>query len=58
MNPFNVLVIGLCVVLCVIALSATEEPNPNDMYCDMVQVYKDTGGVYGWPAYKGEEVCK
>ena len=28
-----------------------------DIYCDMVQLYKDTKGEAGWPAYKGESVC-
>ena len=28
-----------------------------DIYCDMVQLYKDTKGEAGWPAYKGEKIC-
>lgn len=29
-------------------------------YCEMVALYKDTRGEYGWPDYKGtyEEECK
>lgn len=31
-----------------------------DPYCEMVAVYKETGGRYGWPDYRGNaaEVCK
>jgi hypothetical protein len=28
------------------------------MYCEMVQLWKDSNGQKGWPAYQGEEVCK
>lgn len=27
-------------------------------YCQMVELWKSSGGENGWPAYKGEEVCK
>ena len=27
-------------------------------YCEMVQLWKDTDGQYGWPAYNGEGTCK
>lgn len=23
-------------------------------YCEMVQIFKSSGGEYGWPPYKGE----
>jgi hypothetical protein len=28
-----------------------------DIYCSMVEQYKQTNGEGGWPAYKGEAVC-
>ena len=28
-----------------------------DIYCDMVDLYKQTNGEAGWPAYKGEKIC-
>jgi len=28
-----------------------------DLYCSMVELYKDTKGEAGWPAYKGEAIC-
>jgi len=31
-----------------------EEDIQRQHYCDMVQIYKDSGGQYGWPAYDGE----
>jgi len=27
-------------------------------YCEMVQIYKDTNGEAGWPAYEGERQCR
>jgi hypothetical protein len=41
-----------------IALSVSEDPNPDEEYCDMVDLYKQSNGENGWVAYKGEEVCK
>lgn len=31
-----------------------EEQAQRDLYCEMVQIYKDSNGQYGWPAYDGE----
>ena len=28
-----------------------------DLYCSMVDLYKQTNGDVGWPAYKGEAIC-
>ena len=30
------------------------------LYCEMVQIHKESNGNYGWPDFKGiaEEVCK
>ena len=44
--------------LAVAALCATSDPNPEAEYCDMVRIYKESNGAYGWPAYKGEEICE
>lgn len=46
----------LSAVLVVNTLDKRSEANERDLYCDMVQQFKDTNGQYGWPAYKGE--CK
>lgn len=35
-----------------------EEQRQVDEYCSMVELFKQTNGEAGWPAYKGEEVCR
>lgn len=35
-----------------------EEQRQVAEYCDMVQLFKDSNGQAGWPAYNGEEICK
>ena len=49
-------IVLLSAVLVVNSLDKRSEANERDLYCDMVQQFKDTNGQYGWPAYKGE--CK
>ena len=54
-------VIGLLVVL-VIAMGLVgtddyeEAKRQEQLYCDMVQLWKQTNGEHGWPAFNGE--CK
>lgn len=33
---------------------------PVDPYCEMVTIYQQSGGQYGWPDYRGNynEVCR
>jgi hypothetical protein len=57
MKPSNVIIAGLIIIICGGVLSTTEDPNPDNEYCDMVELYKQSNGENGWPAYKGEEVC-
>jgi hypothetical protein len=57
MNPSNVIIAGLIIMICGGVLATTEDPNPDDEYCDMVDLYKSSNGENGWVAYKGEEVC-
>lgn len=45
-------------VLILWGIGSTEDPNPDREYCEMVELYKQTEGVLGWNAYKGEDVCK
>lgn len=26
-------------------------------YCDMVEIFDKSGGEYGWPPYRGREIC-
>jgi len=35
-----------------------EAVSQNADYCEMVQLYKDTQGESGWPAYQGEDQCR
>jgi hypothetical protein len=47
------------IVLLIIGLSCAgseqaEEEAQRALYCEMAQIYKDSGGQYGWPAYDGE----
>lgn len=43
-------------VLC-LALVLTGKPEQQaeyNHYCEMVEIYKDSGGEYGWPPFRGE----
>jgi hypothetical protein len=35
-----------------------DEQRQAAQYCEMVQLWKQSGGQAGWPAYDGEEVCR
>ena len=35
-----------------------EERRQTVQYCEMVRLWKQTGGQAGWPAYDGEDVCR
>lgn len=32
----------------------SEEQLQRDHYCEMVEIYEQTGGEFGWPAFDGE----
>lgn len=32
-------------------------PEPVDPYCEMVQIYIDSKGEFGWPDYRGNGEC-
>lgn len=54
-------VIGLLAVLvvamCLVGADDYEEAKRQEQhYCDMVQLWKQTNGEQGWPAFNGE--CK
>ena len=34
-----------------------EQMNQAREYCEMVDLYKSSGGENGWPAYQGEDIC-
>jgi hypothetical protein len=39
-------------------MDVQEEERQHAEYCEMVQLWKQSGGQAGWPAYDGEEVCR
>lgn len=45
-----IFVVGLSMAGC----EQAEEQAQHDLYCEMVQIHKDSNGQYGWPAYDGE----
>lgn len=42
---------------CMVATFAAGQPDDLEqqraLYCEMVETFKNTGGEYGWPDYKG-----
>lgn len=52
-------VLGGLAVLGLISLGNVIDGQPDDLeqqralYCEMVETFKNTGGEYGWPDYKG-----
>jgi len=57
-----ILVTCLAAALGLVAwITNSEEPMPEEaQYCEMVDVWQDTDGEYGWPDYNRnfDEVCK
>jgi hypothetical protein len=40
-------------------LTGGDDPQAEvDIYCEMVDLYKQTNGEAGWPAYQGEKICE
>jgi hypothetical protein len=54
------LVCGFIVVIAMVNTPERGLTKEAQLYCEMVQTYKDTQGQYGWPDYRGEfrKVCK
>jgi len=40
-----------------LAVGGDDPQTEVDIYCSMVDLYKQTNGEAGWPAYKGEKIC-
>lgn len=52
-------VIGLITAMGIVGQADYEEEQRQaEQYCEMVKLWKRTGGRDGWPAYDGEEVCR
>ncbi len=59
MTSVDKTVLGLAALLIFAGLSfayeqRSEQQVQRDHYCEMVEIYKQSGGQYGWPAYDGE----
>ncbi len=51
--------IGLVIAMGIVGQSDLEEAERQQAeYCEMVKLWKQTKGQAGWPAYKGERMCK
>lgn len=51
--------IGLIIAMGIVGQSDFEEEQRQaDQYCEMIELWKQTKGQAGWPAYNGERMCK
>lgn len=52
-------IIGIVIAMGIVGASDYEEEQRQTVqYCEMVRLWKQTGGQAGWPAYDGEDVCR
>jgi len=52
------LVVLAAIAIALFIAAGGDDPQAEvDRYCEMVDLYKQTNGDAGWPAYKGESVC-
>lgn len=53
------LLIGVVIALAVVGKSDSDEAErQQNEYCEMVKLWKQSSGEKGWPAYKGESMCR
>jgi hypothetical protein len=51
-------VVALISIWAVAGLGDYEEAvRHQQQYCEMVEIYHESGGEYGWPPYQGEDQC-
>ena len=51
--------IGLVIAMGIVGQADLEEAERQQAeYCEMVNLWKQTNGQAGWPAYNGERMCK
>jgi hypothetical protein len=58
-DPFY-LILGIVFVFGLVLLSTNDYKDSKEFdkhYCQMVDIYNVSKGQYGWPPYKGKEVC-
>lgn len=44
-------------LLTALLVSMIDAPEPVDPYCEMVGIWIESGGEYGWPDYRGNGEC-
>ena len=54
-SAFLLAVVVLVLGLAMADTERNEAQAQHDHYCDMVQIYKDSQGEYGWPNYENRE---
>ena len=45
------------VLFAVLLVGMVSAPAPVDPYCEMVGIWTETGGEFGWPDYRGNGEC-
>lgn len=55
MSKTELYLLFVVVIFCILALLTDygDEVIEEKHYCDMVKIYKDSMGQFGWPPYKG-----
>jgi len=38
-------------------MEAEDKRQERDRYCQMLELWNETDGEYGWPPYKGKDQC-
>ena len=52
-------IIGLIIAVGIAGgMEQEDEQRQAEQYCEMVQLWKETNGQQGWPAYNGEGTCR
>lgn len=56
------IILGIMLFAAALGIAGTadveEVERQQSEYCEMVQLWKDSNGEYGWPAYEGESQCR
>lgn len=47
--------VGIMVTLAI--ADSREDALQHKQYCEMVEIYEQSGGAYGWPPFKGAKKC-
>lgn len=53
-------VILVAIIIAALVYTLGDAGQTRDPYCEMVSIYQQSGGQYGWPDYRDNynEVCK